>query len=315
MVSHRLVALRRGQRAPIRSATGQELTPVESYWTGHTVNTLNFWTRAASKRQLEWRFAQYPLFREFSGLWGEHDGEVVLDYGCGPGNDLTGFALHTGARRIVGIDTSRTALSLASDRLALHGVDPSRVELIHNHDASIRVPLEDETVDYMQSQGVIHHVSDPTAALRELHRVLRPGGRGCVMVYNRNSVWYHLYVAYSRMLVGGDYSGLTVDEAFARTTDGEDCPIANCYRPAAFAALCESAGFEAECVGGYPSRLELDLLSSALSAALADERLAGEHRDFLRSLTFDASGYPMYEGMHAGIGGTYRLRRQEDNGD
>src|SRR4051794_22721099 len=84
---------RRKSRAPkIQSPTGGEITRVESYWGRHTVDTSKLWTRRASERQLEWRFAQYPLFREFSGLWGNHDGEVILDYGCGPGNDLTGFA-------------------------------------------------------------------------------------------------------------------------------------------------------------------------------------------------------------------------------
>ena len=55
-------------------------------------------------------------------MWGEHDGEVILDYGCGPGNDLVGYALYTGARRIVGVDVSPRALELARDRLALHGI-------------------------------------------------------------------------------------------------------------------------------------------------------------------------------------------------
>ena len=47
-------------------------------------------------------FDDYPLFREFAHPWGDHDGEVVLDYGCGPGNDVTGFLLHTKAKRVIG---------------------------------------------------------------------------------------------------------------------------------------------------------------------------------------------------------------------
>ena len=78
-------------------------TAVDQYWGGHTVRAKRFRSRRASERNLEWRFEQYPLFREFSALWGSHDGEVLLDYGCGPGNDLTGYALHTGARRIIGV--------------------------------------------------------------------------------------------------------------------------------------------------------------------------------------------------------------------
>ena len=109
-------------------------------------------------------FEQYPLFREFSGLWGDHDGEVLVDYGCGPGNDLVGFAIHTGARKIIGIDVSPKALGMAAERLALHRVDPTRVELIHKSDASAAIPLADASADYVQSQGVIHHAPTPTAS-------------------------------------------------------------------------------------------------------------------------------------------------------
>ena len=69
---------------------------------------------------------------------------------------------------------------------------------------------------------MVHHLSDPDAALRELHLVLHPGGTGCVMVYNRDSVWFHLWVAYERMLVEGEFAGASVEEAFRRSTDGED---------------------------------------------------------------------------------------------
>ena len=49
-------------------------------------------------------------------------------------------------------------------------------------------------------------------------RAPRPGGRGCVMVYNRDSVWYHLWTAYDKMIVEGTFEGLAVDEAFTRNT-------------------------------------------------------------------------------------------------
>jgi hypothetical protein len=45
----------------------------------------------------------------------------------------------------------------------------------------------------------------------------------------------------------------------------------------------------------------------ARERALTDERLADEHRAFLRALERDASGRPRYAGYHAGIGGCYAV--------
>ena len=137
----------------------------------------------------------------------------------------------------------------------------------------------------------------------------KPGGRGVVMVYNRDSLWFHLYVAYQRLIRDGAFAGLDADAAFVHCTDGEECPISRCYAGGAFAEPMRAAGFEVTYVGGYLSRMEMALLRRLWVRAIADDRLGEEHRDFLRSLTFDAGGYPMYRGFHAGIGGTYRLRK------
>jgi ubiquinone/menaquinone biosynthesis C-methylase UbiE len=284
-------------------------TAVDQYWTEHTVRAQRFRSRRASERNLEWRFGEYPLFREFSGLWGDHDGGVILDYGCGPGNDLTGFAVNTGASRIIGFDVSQTALDLAAARLDLHGVDENRIELLRGADGDPAIPLDDASVDHLNCQGVLHHTSDPEAILRELARVLRPGGTGTIMVYNRESVWFHLYTAYERMIVEDMFPGADVHEAFRRNTDGPDCPISRSYPPEEFADLCRDAGFDVDYLGGYLSKHELNVLDRSWARAIADSRLAPEHRDFLRALTYDFAGRPMYEGRHAGIGGTYRLRK------
>jgi ubiquinone/menaquinone biosynthesis C-methylase UbiE len=292
----------------IRSRVAEERDEVDGYWNEHTVNSTPFATARASEKYLEWRFEEYPLFRELSGLWGDHDGEVVLDYGCGPGNDVVGFLIHTGASRVIGMDVSRKALELARRRVALHRVPPERVELVELTDSSPEIPLPDRSVDFFQSQGVLQHTSDPLAILRELRRVQKPGGEARVMVYNRESVWLHLYVAYSVQLLEGRYADLAVEDAFQHCTDGPECPIARCWRGDEFVALCREAGFEAEFLGGYLSRHELDLLDRHLADAIADPHLAEEHRAFLGELEVDESGYPRHGDRYAGIGGAYVLR-------
>jgi ubiquinone/menaquinone biosynthesis C-methylase UbiE len=299
----------RGPRRPIETTTDDSGSDVDSYWNKHTVKAESFLTVEESKANLEWRFAEYPLFREFSGLWGGHSGETVLDYGCGPGNDLTGFALHSEAARIIGVDVSRKALELAADRLALHHVDPERIALVQTSDAEVRIPLEDASVDFLQSQGVLMVTSDPPALVEELFRVLKPGGDACFMIYNRDSLWFHLWTAYVRQVLQGRWSTLSAEEAFARNTDGEECPVSRAYRHAEFSSMCAAAGFECDYVGGYLSRHELKMLDEHWATALADSRLRVEHREFLRSLRFDRGGYPMHAGYHAGIGGTYWARK------
>jgi SAM-dependent methyltransferase len=136
-------AVRPRSSPPIRSSTAGVGTDVDRYWTDHLVHSEPFKSVADSERYLAWRFEEYPLFREFSGLYGEHPGKVVLDYGCGPGHDVVGFALYSGAHRIIGVDVSPTALELAAQRVALHGVDPDRVDLLHTSDAEPALPLDD----------------------------------------------------------------------------------------------------------------------------------------------------------------------------
>src|SRR3990170_4792001 len=290
-----------------RSATTKP-TEVDVYWGEHTTHSTAFNSAEESRQYLEWRFGQYPFFRELMELWGEHDDRVVLDYGCGPGNDLTGFLVYTKARKVIGIDVSAKALQLAGRRLALHQIDPSRVELIKISDSTREIPLEARSVDYIYCEGVLHHTTYPEAMLTELRRTLKPAGSACIMVYNRNSLWFHLYTAYDKMILRKAFPGLTVEQAFSRNTDGEHCPISRCYHPDEFMDLCHRAGFQGEFAGGYFSTLELELFEGGGNQAACDDRLPSVHREFLRGLRCDTKGFPQYRGKYAGIGGVYKLR-------
>jgi len=194
----------------------------EAYWTRHNVTQhAAFPTVRASLEYLDWRNDQYPGYIDLMPVAGQ-DGKVVLDYGCGPGNDLVGFGHFSKPARLIGADISSSSLAESRGRLGLHGIP---AELIHLTEDEGRIPLEDASVDYLHSSGVVHITQDPAAVLREFRRVIRPDGRCRIMIYNYDSLWLHLYVAYVIQIKQGRYKDLDVRSAFARCTDGPDCPI------------------------------------------------------------------------------------------
>ena len=297
----------RGPIPRIRTTNGRG-SDVDAYWGVHVLHSERFPSQRASWAQIESRFALYPLYREFFDLWGTHEGEIVLDFGCGPGNDLIGFAAHSGARRVIGMDVSEKALAVSADRLALHRVNPLRVELIQVRDTEPSLPLRDDSVDYIHCAGVLHHVSEPDRILQEFRRVLKPGGAAAIMVYNRDSVFFHLVVAYVRMILNGECAGMDVDTAFGRMTDGPDCPISIAYRPGDWLELCRVAGLDGTYLGGLLSTTELEALDHWGLRALLDERLGDEHREYLQGLRWGERDYPLYDGRPAGCGASFRLR-------
>jgi SAM-dependent methyltransferase len=205
------------------------------------------------------------------------------------------------------MDVSPTSLRLAGERVALHGLG-ERAELVRVAESARRLPLADSSVDYVNCQGVLQHTTSPGHVLREFRRVLTPGGRGVVMVYNRDSIWFHVYTAYKRMVVDSAFAGKSIDAAFQANTDGPGCPISRAYRPEGFVELCRAAGFDASFAGGYFHRHEPGWLERHRAEALASPRLPDEHKRFVRELTRDADGRPLYRGKHCGIGGVYHLR-------
>jgi ubiquinone/menaquinone biosynthesis C-methylase UbiE len=294
----------------IKISGSNQPTAIDQFWSKNTVYAPSMKSAFHSRMNLEWRFRAHPMFKELTNLYGDHQNELILDYGCGPGNDLVGFACNSRARKIIGMDISHKSLELAAHRLALHKIDPERVELIQIHDANPEIDLPDEALDFISCQGVLMHTSQPEKILAEFFRILKPNSNACVMVYSQPSIWFNLYTAYEQMIVRNVFSGLGIDEAFSRNTDGSDCPMARCYPIEEFIQLCKGAGFQCNFAGGYLTETEMISLTRYLKPALKDQRLDEIHRQYLRKLMPDDRGYPKYQGYYAGVSGVYHLYKK-----
>jgi len=292
---------------PIRRADNRQTNIVSDYWNDHTVRSERFKTARESNHHINRIDREYPLYHRFMNLYSGYDNQVVVDYGCGPANDVVGFLTRSNAQKVIGIDVSEKGLTLAAHRISLHPVDPKRIELLLISDSVVGIPLEDNSVDYIHSQGVLHHSTKPEDILKEFYRILKPGCIARVMVYNYYSIFSHIWVAYRRMILNNDFPGLDFEAAFTKSTDGENCPISRAYKPEDFVMLCQRAGFDTSFVGGYFHVSELDDLRKFGPQAIQDERLGQEHRQFLRELNQAGSQYPTYRGKHAGVGGVYEL--------
>src|SRR5262249_8512863 len=137
-----------------------------------------------------------------------------------PGNDLVGFSVYSKPSRLVGMDISLRSIAEAKARVALH---TEIAEILPIIEADERIPLADASMDYVHSSGVVHHAADPAKVLREFRRVLKAAGKCRIMVYNYDSIWVHLYVAYVKQVAENAFPGLNIREAFAKTTDGVHC--------------------------------------------------------------------------------------------
>jgi len=194
----------------------------------------------------EWHIPAAAGFAATKGL-------RVLEIGCGLGTDGAQFA-QAGAD-YTGIDLTDAAIELAQKRFELFKL-PGTFQT----DDAERLSFPNDSFDLVYSHGVLHHTPDIKAAIAEIHRVLRPGGRAEVMLYHRNSYNYRVNISMLRragvhllrwkagvklvqMLTGepedslrnharqlkADSSYLSSEQFLSQNTDGAGNPLARVY--------------------------------------------------------------------------------------
>ena len=99
--------------------------------------------------------------------------EIVLDVGCGEGLTLEKLVRDNPEKVVLGIELLRENI----DILKSHGLPVQQASVHH-------LPFPNESIDFILFSEVLEHISQPEGAMREIHRVLKIGGRVSIIVPN-----------------------------------------------------------------------------------------------------------------------------------
>lgn len=146
----------------------------------------------------------YPSFR----------GKRVLEVGCGMGCMAMNWA-QQGAL-VTAVDLNPVAVAQTRRRFELFGL-PGDIQEVDGE----RLPFADETFDFVYSWGVLHHTPGTRQAIAELARVLKPGGRAGVMLYNRESFLYRFVIRWQEGFVNLERRWLDDLGLASRYSDGD----------------------------------------------------------------------------------------------
>ena len=160
------------------------------------------------------------------------DGDRVIDVCSGTADLAIEAATQHGsaAGRVTGVDFSGAMLAIGLDKIRRRGLEP-RVTLARGD--AMALPFADASFDAATIAFGIRNVADPMAGCRELHRVLRPGGRLAILEFGmpETPVLAALYGWYFRHVLP------RIGRLVSRHTDAYE------YLPASVAAFPSGTGF------------------------------------------------------------------------
>jgi len=206
----------------------EDLTTVQAgnrkWWTDHTMSYDWNDTVQLTKYSREWFDEIDRRFIHGARLFGHGEkpfdriipfenlaGRRVLEIGCGMGMHSDLMA-HAGGV-VSSIDLSPTSVDVTRRRAELKGISVD----VRQMDA-VKLDFPDNTFDFVWSWGVIHHSSQTGQIIKEIHRVLKPGGEVRVMVYNLHGMT--AYITMATRYLFAFWRGKGLDECLWESTDG-----------------------------------------------------------------------------------------------
>jgi SAM-dependent methyltransferase len=136
-------------------------------------------------------------------------GKQLLEIGFGTGTDLLQFA--RGGAQVTGVDLTPRSIEIARLRFEVYGLTGG---FAIGDGETLSFP--DSSFDVVYSFGVLHHTPDTERAVREIHRVLKPGGKAIVMLYHRASLYYWGSLFLKHGILGGEFFKESMAEIMSR---------------------------------------------------------------------------------------------------
>ena len=185
--------------------------PAGSHYVVEAAAHTKDWFLEAERHRYEQYAPWMPDVMEFE----RHRGEEVLEIGGGMGTDLAQFARH--GARVTDVDLSAGHLTLAKENFFVRGLQGRFIQ----RDAET-LGFEDNTFDLVYSNGVLHHTPNTDRVVREIFRVLKPGGLAIVMVYAEDSLHYWRNIMWNIGLREGQLRRYSMAELLSRTIERSD---------------------------------------------------------------------------------------------
>lgn len=136
---------------------------------------LDTWTRCSPSYNETWATLTNETLPLLISKTNVDSNVTVLDIGCGAGNSTSKIS-ETGAK-VIGIDFSQKMIDQANS--AYQGIT------FKQSDAE-NIPLEDNSMDVVIANFVVHHFAEPNKVFKEINRVLKPNGKFAFAVWGAN---------------------------------------------------------------------------------------------------------------------------------
>lgn len=182
------------QAAPDPQVDAAVLRAIYDYWNHHTLG-LQYQTdpdvEVGSREFFEhirpWMNPyKFPwIMRRIQDEAAKLQGLHLLEIGCGMGYDSLEF-LKRGVR-VTATDLTPNAVAMTRRHFELQGVEAEDVRV----ESVLELSFPSESFDAVWANGVVHATGDTPRALREIRRVLKPGGRAIISHFYRRPSWMH----------------------------------------------------------------------------------------------------------------------------
>jgi ubiquinone/menaquinone biosynthesis C-methylase UbiE len=170
---------------------------------------MSLYDRWVVPRLIELAMRQRPILEYRRGLVPDARGRV-LEVGVGSGMNLPFYG--AGVREVVGVDPSEELLAMARKRAAEAGTPVTLTRA-----SATSMPLDDASFDTIVMTWTLCSIPDPAAALREMRRVLKPGGALLFIEHGLSpepgvARWQHRLTPVWRRFAGGCHLDRKIDD-------------------------------------------------------------------------------------------------------